>query len=258
MGRVMLIVILFMFFACFQLKGYSSNLEEIKADLKENIEKGSVLGIGVMYPERPYKGIDEDVYVVPIGQLEYKRFFIDGGTFGYNLVNDDQIKFAVVGSTRVEGYDADDSPDLNGMDDRDWTVDMGLRLLLTKGVFSFTVSGLADPWDVHGGGELNSFVSAKLFDGFLRPRAGVRWLSEEVVNYYYGVRDSETTAVRPQYNPESTFNYVLGLTIGIPLKDRWALIGDIQYEFLGDQIKDSPIIDKDGIFRYVTGVVYRF
>ena len=233
-------------------------VEDIILDLEENLEEGSVIGLGILFPERAYKGMDSDVYVVPIIDLEYKSFFINQSSFGFYLFNGDMMKVSIAGAARLAGYKADDSSDLNGMQDRDGSFDGGLRLQLKGKSITFTVTGLTDILDEYKGQEINATLSAKLLKGFLRPRIGIRWFSDDLVDYYYGVRSSEVATGRPIYQPGDTLNYLVGLTIGLPIDQRWALVGDIQYEVLGEDIEDSPIVDEEALFRFTAGVVYRF
>ena len=258
MKRFFVTLFLFILTFLFKVNSFAFTLEEVKADLEENIEDGSVIGLGVMYPVRPYKGVDNDIYAVPIASLEYKRFFIDGASFGFNLIDKEAFKFSLVGNPRFGGYEADDSPDFSGMQGREWSFDAGLRTLLKGKVFAFSITGLSDLLNEHQGQEVNAVLSAKILQEFLKLRIGIAWLSNDLVDYYYGVRSSEATATRSEYAPSSTVNYLAGLTIGIPIRERWALVADLQYEFLGDEIKDSPLIDENGIARYILGMVYRF
>lgn len=242
----------------FKVNSLALTFEEVKADLEKNVEAGSVIGLGIMYPVRPYKSIDNDIYVVPVAVLEYKQFFVDGSVFGFNIIDKDAFKFSVLVAPRFGGYEADESADLAGMQEREWSFDAGSRTLFKGKVFAFSVTGLSDLLDKHQGQEVNAILSAKLFKEFLKLRLGVAWLSKDLVDYYYGVRSSEETTARPQYAPGSTVNYLSGLTIGIPIRERWALVADLQYEFLGSEIKASPIINENGIARYILGIVYRF
>jgi outer membrane protein len=247
------------FICCIQTIGFAFEaLKNIKDTLEESLEEGSVIGMGALYQQRPYKKVDSDIYPVPIISLEYKRFFIDETIFGFHLLDTDEFKFSIVGAPRFWGYDADDSTALNGMQDRKASFDGGLRARWKNKFFTFTLTGLTDLLDEHQGQEVDLSLSKELWGRFLTPHIGVRWFSKDLVDYYYGVKSSEVTATRPAYEPDDTLNYVAGLTIAIPLGERWALITDVQYELLGDEIEDSPIVDEDGISRYLVGIVYRF
>lgn len=233
-------------------------LDNTVATLEDNLDEGSIAGLGVLYSTSPYKGIDDNVFPVPIIRASYKGFFINQTLAGYNFIDDESLKLGIVVGPHFGGYDASESNDLTGMQDRDWGIDGGLRLTLKNEIVDVSATVLTDLSDTSTGQEVSLGLSKKLFEGFLTPKIGATWSSENVVDYYYGVKASEATAGRAAYSPNSTVNYNVGLTVAYPLGDKWAIISDVQYQIFGDEIKDSPIIDKNGNFRLVLGTVYRF
>lgn len=260
MRRSFVCVLVSMFALAVPAIGWGMELiNDIAHSLEENLDDGSVLGLGAMIVESPYKGVDDDVYPVPVLVFESKQFFVDSTVFGYYFNdNSNPVRWAVIGSLRFQGYEADDSSDLNGMEDRDWAFDAGLRLSWKNELFDMNLEGVTDLSGTHQGQELRMVVSKELFGGFLTPKAGVKWQSEDLVGYYYGVNSNEVRAGRSQYSPDADIGYMAGLTIGIPLGEELVLIGDIECSFLGDEVQDSPIVGEDVIMRYVIGVVYRF
>ncbi len=240
-------------------KGFAIEwLDNTVANLEENLDEGSVAGLGVLYSASPYKDYDDTVLPVPIIQASYKGFFIDQAVAGYNVINDEKLKIGVVMGPHFGGYDSGESDALSGMEDRDWGFDGGARLKWENEIVDVTAMGLADISGTYEGQELSLVLSKKLFEGFFTPRVGTKWLSEDNVDYYYGVKNSEARVGRSAYAPDSTMTYTAGATFAYPLGDKWAAIADVQYEFFGDEIQDSPIVDEDGIFRVVIGSVYRF
>lgn len=233
-------------------------LDNTVATLEDNLDEGSIAGLGVLYSTSPYKGIDDNVFPVPIIRASYRGFFISQTLAGYNFINDESLKLGLVVGPHFGGYDASDSNDLTGMQDRDWGVDGGLRLTWKNEIVDVSATVLTDLSDKSTGQEVSLSLSKTLLEGFLTPKIGATWSSENVVDYYYGVKASEVAANRAAYSPDSTINYNVGLTVAYPMGDKWALIGDVQYQIFGDEIKDSPIIDKNGTFRLVLGTVYRF
>lgn len=224
-----------------------------------DIDAGSVAGAGVMIIENPYKGADDDVYPVPVLCLESRQFFIDSTVMGYYFnVNTDPVRWAVIGSLRSQGYEAGDSSDLSGMQDRDWAFDSGLRLSWKNKIMDMVLEGVTDVTSVHEGQEFRLIVSRKLLEGFLTPKAAVRWQSGKLVDYYYGVRPQEVRAGRAVHKAHADMEYMLGVTMGLPLGEKWALFGDVECTFLGDEARDSPIVGDDTLMRYAAGVVYRF
>jgi outer membrane protein len=223
------------------------------------LDDGSHVGFGVMIDESPYRGVDDRIYPVPVLICESHRFFVDSTVAGYYL-NDKthSVRWAVIGSLRSQGYTAGDSGYLEGMHDRDWAFDGGLRVCWNNSLIDMTLDGVADVSGTHEGQELRLTVSKEFFDGFLTPRAGISWQSADLVDYYYGVMPSEVRVGRAAYTADDDVACVVGITVGVPWGEKWALFGDIQCSFPGDEVKDSPVVGQDTLMRYVTGVVYRF
>lgn len=255
------LVFIFLFFTAILAPTTSHAIEWLDntvATLEDNLDEGSVAGLGVMYSSSPYKGIDDTVLPVPIIQASYKGFFINQTLAGYNFIDDESLKLGIVVGPHFGGYDASESNDLAGMQDRDWGIDGGVRVMLKNEVVDVSATVLIDLSDTSTGQEVSLGLSKTLFAGFLTPKVAATWSSENVVDYYYGVKASEAAAGRAAYSPNSTVNYNVGLTVAYPIGDKWALISDVQYQIFGDEIKDSPIVDKNGTFRLVLGTVYRF
>lgn len=246
-------------FVCVLMSLLVFSVPAIGCNLEEHLDDGSVLGLGAKMVENPYKGVDNDVYPVPVLIFESGRFFVDSTVAGYYF-NDkaSPVRWAVIGSLRLQGYEADDSSDLNGMQDRDWAFDGGLRISWKNEVIDMTLEGVIDLSGTHEGQELRLVFSKELFDGFLKPRAGIKWQSDDLVDYYYGVKPNEVMAGRVEYAADDDLEYMVGVTIGVPLGEKWAMFGDIECSFLGNEAGNSPIVGQDTLMRYVTGVVYRF
>jgi outer membrane protein len=223
------------------------------------IDDGSLMGAGAMMIESPYKGVDDGVYPVPVLIFESKQFFVDKTVAGYYF-NDktSSVRWAVIGSLRMQGYEADDSSDLDGMQDRDMAFDGGLRISWKNEIIYMILEGVTDLSGTHQGQELRLTIEKELLRGFLTPKAGIKWQSDDLTDYYYGVKPNEVRAGRVAYAADDDLEYMVGVTIGVPLGEKWAAFGDIQCSFLEDEGKDSPIVGKDKLMRYVMGVVYRF
>jgi outer membrane protein len=223
------------------------------------VDEGSLLGAGAMIIESPYRGVDDDVFPAPVLIFESRRFFVDKTVAGYYF-NDksNPVRWGVIGSLRLQGYDADDSSDLEGMRDRDMAFDGGLRISWKNEIINMSLEGVTDLSGTHEGQELRLTLDKELFDGFLTPKAGIKWQSDDLVDYYYGVKADEVKPGRSEYSADNDLEYMVGVTIGLPLGEKWAAFGDIQCSFLGNEAKDSPIVGDDTLMRYVLGVVYRF
>lgn len=255
------LAVLFVAGLCLGVPGYAEYYGEGEWS-DENIDdfEGWVLGVGAAYVTSPYEDVDGEVWPVPIVFGRHKRFYIDGTSAGFIFkeFEEPNLDFSAVLEPRLMGYDDDDSDILAGMEDRDWSLDGGLRARFSNEYFRLSLTGVADLTGNHEGYEFNAFISKTLFNGFITPRFGIKWQSEDLVDYYYGVPASEATATRLEYIGSSTVNIVGGVIVAVPLTENWIAGALFQYEHLGSDIEDSPIVDEDGVFTYAGGIVYKF
>ena len=148
------------------------------------------------------------------------------------------------------------------MDDRDWSVDGGVALNWRTRVGLFAVSGVTDLFGKHDGQELD-FSYTVLFEKaeftFI-PSVGVRYKSDNLVDYYYGVEGDEVRfdarVSRPAYEADDALDPYLRLAVRRKITERWSLLGAVQYEWLDSEITDSPIVDDNYEASLLLGVLY--
>lgn len=220
--------------------------------------KQEVLGAGVLYATTVYEGKDDTVWGVPILVGQYKNFYVQGTDLGYILNETDQWKVSLMGKPRFNGYESDDSDALKGMEDRNWSFDAGVRVDWTNDLCVLSFNGIVDTLHEHDGQELSLNISKAFFRRSLIPHAGVHWKSQNLVDYYYGVSGDEVKASRPSYEADPAWNYDAGVRVNIPFEENWVIMGDFTYEWMGDSITDSPIVDETGAFSTLLGAAYRF
>ena len=76
--------------------------------------------------DAPYRGLDEDVLVVPLVRFEGERAYLRGLRGGIVAVREGGFEFGPFLQVRGDGYDAGDSGFLAGMDDRRFSLDAGV------------------------------------------------------------------------------------------------------------------------------------
>ncbi len=241
---------------CHAVELFEGVWRALGVDVKEL--EGAVLGLGVLYTPSVYKDADDNVWPIPLIIGKYKRFYSDGSSFGYVLNDNNTLFFSLVGQPRFNGYKSSDSAALSGMEDRDWSLDGGLKMSWNNEWFLLNITGVTDLLSRHNGHELKAVVSKELFKGGLTPKLGIKWLSDNVVEYYYGVSGTEHRAERPAYEGGSSINVIAGFTLALPLGEDWAAITDFEYRYLGSEIEDSPIVDTHDDFTAIFGIVYRY
>jgi len=240
------------------LASWCGAAQEDKGSAETEKKSTIYVGGGVVVKTKPYADADAKIYPIPLFAYEGKRFYLQGAQGGYRLFSHKGFSIGPVLRPRFDGYDQDDSPILNGMEERDWSVDGGVGAQMLTGVGLFGVSFVTDLLGRHKGQELE-FGYTILFKaaGFdFIPTAGVRYKSENLVDYYYGVRANETRPDRPVYEPDAATDPFLRLAVRRKLSDHWSLLGAAQYEWLTDEITDSPLVDKNYEISVMAGALY--
>ena len=229
-----------------------------ETDGKDKDEPTVYLGGGAVVSARPYTGVDARVYPVPLFAYEGERLYLRGVVGGYRLLMGDGWSVGPVVQPRFEGYEENDSSALRGMDDRDWSLDGGIGASWLTKIGLFGLSGVTDMLGRHKGQELefNYTILFKLGGFDFIPSAGMRWKSQDLVDYYYGVQPSEARAGRPAYEGEHALDPFARLVVRRKLTERWSLLAAAQYEWLDDTITDSPIVDANYHASFMVGMLY--
>ena len=218
------------------------------------------LGVGAIAQDLGYKGQGNNSLLVPIVYVESARFFLMGPRAGWRFIDSDRVTLSAVANYRFDGYESNDSRALEGMDARDGSLDAGFELRYRADVGTLTFSAVTDTLNRHSGGEvaLRYGYPLSVARGTVSPFVETSWLSEDLVDYYYGVRPKEARVDRPVYRPGSTYNATLGVTGNWFFKRRHLVFLNAGYQWLGSEIEDSPLIDSDAGASVFLGWVYTF
>jgi MipA family protein len=223
----------------------------------------NMIGLGAMVRQEPYKGMDEDIVLMPIITWEKDRFFIKGVKAGYSLFKSDNIKINSIIKPRFMGYDSSDSSYLNGMKDRDFSLDGGGEIIYKFNDFydiSLGASFVADMLSKHEGYE-GSVSLSKMFNMrplFIQPSLSVSWLSENITDYYYGVRQEEVVAGRPAYSPDSSVKGAFSLGAYYALSKQWMIVARGGVELFDNEVKNSPLIEDNYSLSGSIGIAMMF
>lgn len=221
---------------------------------------GWSLGVAVISSPEPYAGADNDLLVVPALSVTAGRFAFRGIAATWQIGEWGDFEAQALLRARFSGYDAEDSPFLEGMEDRRKSADLGLELTWERERFGLRLTPAVDALGRSDGAEvsLEAFVPFRFGPVRVEPRAGVSWESSDLADYYYGVRPDEARPGRPAYEPGSTLNTTAGLFVFSPLARRLAFQGFLKLDRLGSGIEDSPIVDDATALTAFGAVSYRF
>lgn len=220
---------------------------------------GTTLNLGAGFVSRSpiYRG--QDVHGLPIPMVFYQKdkFYFRGSRLGYQFYKDESLSLDVLAKWNFRGYEEDDSRHLNGMDDRDATMEAGLAASYYDGWGTASVSFVTDILGEHDGQEI-TFNYAKRFirePWVLTPSAGITWQSNNLTDYYFGVERDEVTGSRPYYSAGEAWNPFIALTAQYYFTEKWSSLVMLQYEWLDSQIFDSPIVNKQYQVRVMAGIM---
>jgi outer membrane protein len=222
-------------------------------------ERPLSIGLGVVYSDKPYRGYssDEKYQPIPVVLYEGQHFFARGTTIGWDFLDSDVLELAIIGRYLGDGYDESDSTAFRGNGDRNPSFGMGGQVTWKPNKLGFQFSAVQDVIDNSDGAQIvgDLFYTHRTGPWMIKPSVAVVWQSEDYNDYYYGVRPAAVNAA--PYNADSDFNYRLGV-FGVyqQANSNWSFMGRLGYEFLGDEITDSTIVNEDEQFSAMIGVAY--
>ena len=225
-------------------------------------EKGLELSIGggFVASPRPYLGTDPQFFPIPVVNLRYKRWFVQGIRGGFDVLQKGNFTGSLYAQARFRGLEPESSPFLEGMEPRKKSADGGGELVYRGRPVGFRMGFISDLLGRSKGQELSflAVTGAPLGRVLVLVGAGPRWLSSNRVDYYYGVRENEVREGRPAYQGPSTWNLDINLTVNWRITDRWTLFSLINREGFGSGITNSPLVDRSAAYSWVSSVTYSF
>ncbi|MEW8462088.1 MAG: MipA/OmpV family protein, partial [Candidatus Thiodiazotropha endolucinida] len=82
--------------------------------------------------------------------------------------------------------------------------------------------------------------------------------SRKKTNYYFGVTPEESTSSRPVYTADENYSLFAGVNAVKRLNDRYSLIASADYQWMTDEIDDSPLTTRQDQWTLYAGIFYQF
>ncbi|WP_440053124.1 MipA/OmpV family protein [Pseudoalteromonas sp. T1lg65] len=232
----------------------------VLAEPQNNDELSWGIGLAVISQDQGYIDIGNETTFVPALAIKKGNFSLLGPRVSYKLVEAENYEVALSGHLRLDGYEADDADFFKGMEDRDMSFDLGFEVEYDTDFGEFGFEFMHDVTSTHEGYEasISYGIPVRYEDGRVVPYISANFSSEDLVDYYYGVKANEALANRPFYEGESTTNIEVGVSSDWFFGKHHMVKADISYTSYGSDIKDSPLIDKSGSLQIILGYVYVF
>jgi outer membrane protein len=239
--------------------------EEVSPQSLPRIEEGLHGSVGLLAFARsqPYKGMNGNLLLLPALNIEKSDFYLRGITAGYRLLSFKQRNsIDLILRPRLVGYRADDGGEaFRGMHNRSDSLHGGVSANMQFDSLKLNIDALTDLLGKSKGQEVSASVgNAFRLDPALSitPSVGLKWQSEKYTDYYYGVTAQEASLVRPLYKGKSVLNYTAGLNVNYLLNKQSHLFAQFEYERLGSEITDSPLVEDNKVMRFYLGYGWHF
>ena len=231
-------------------------------------EQGSSwgLGVGLVSSQKAYTDMDRDSSVIPF--ISYQNEYIEllGPNLKYKLpgleLNDsNKFNFSLVGEYDFSDNDPDETPILNGMEERKGGFWAGAQIEWQNPVVTISLEWLSEVSGDSDGSVINLGIERtwEIAERFmLTPRLVLSQVDKNYVDYYYGVRADEVRSDRAFYQGEAGLNTEIGVRALYRLDQNQMLMLDLAVTSLASEIKDSPLVDSSTESRVILGYIYRF
>lgn len=209
---------------------------------------GNLYGIGIgVLPAT--SGSDElRAMVLPVIQASYgERFYINALRAGVWLADSDdrRLRFGLAADARY-GWKAEDGRRTRGMDDRDFSVDIGPALRWQTDYGTLNAQWGFDAGSASKGQSAQlQFVRALVRGPGLRLNGlvGITWNDRRMNDYYFGVSAREATPDRPAYRASAGTQLQAGINGAWPVGNRGSVLFGLMATRLGNAQADSPIVE---------------
>lgn len=218
------------------------------------------LGLSLLGAQSHVFGEENKAEVRPYLNLEYGVFIAgpDGLGVSGQLGESDQLSAVFI--VRESVIDHDENGLLKHLKERDDATELALHWTHFTPLVDITTAISSDVSDTHEGYEAKLMLSKKLETeaGIFIPAVAIQHQSEELVDYYYGVRAAEANSRFASYQGKAATNANASITHVYPITPEWHVATQVAYDYLGSGISDSPIVEESGYWSGALSVFYRF
>ncbi|MEM6648782.1 MAG: MipA/OmpV family protein [Pseudomonadota bacterium] len=237
----------------------------------------NAVGAAIIVGTNPYAESEDPVEVVPVPALSWNkgRYSVVGKGAGIRLWDEGPWAVDAIADIRFQSLDAEISPVLEGMANRDRTLELGGLVAYKMGDITLSTQAQFDVLGAHEGFEVNmrARYDWQIARGtFFRPSLSLIYRNSDLANYYNGVLPDEARLAtgpnpitvdgvvfdRPAYAPGETISPQIGFTAIQAFNPKWGAFAVGAVEILPVEITDSPIISEDYLGIIAVGVARIF
>lgn len=233
------------------------------ASAQAAVPEGTSIGFGTHVWFSEYKGVDTDVYPLPLLNVEGERFYVHGIEAGAYLFKNDVHEVTLGIGFMPLYFDASDSDDrrMKELDDRKLSANANVGYALTTafGRFSANLG-----FDVLGRSDGILFTAAYAYPMTFGPTqvipsVSVTYADANFNDYYYGISSKESRrSGLERYEADGALTPMLGIRVVHAFDQHWSVYGSSSLTIMPSEVKDSPMVEDSTRFGVGAGVMYRF
>lgn len=207
---------------------------------------------------------DTDAFFNINAEYRGEKFFVAKDEIGYNLYRNHGMSFGVVASSKLGVLFDDDKYDDNEvlahLKQRDATLDMGVYFIHNSDLGQLRMRVLEEVTGEHKGRSFDASYTFDLNYGGWRvnPFVATSYLTDDTVDYFFGVSQAESTAQLAAYEGKGGFNLTAGINATYALTENWDLGFGTTVSKLSSGIADSSIMTDDMVYTASATINYNF
>jgi outer membrane protein len=222
------------------------------------------LGVAVTTSQSPYTNAKNSVWAYPyLTTLQHYSLTRDWlvfrrGGIGLRAAAQSGWEIGIYGGIDAGGLGNGDPEELQGLRNREWTLEAGPFVAWRGWPLQIELDTFYDILGRNEGRmvELTFLLPREYEWGYLVPEVGVSHADDNYNNYFFGITEPEVRPGRPLYSAGADTNTFARVNYGYRLGRRWLLSGSVGVEWLGSEITNSPIVDRDQVLSAHLGLAY--
>jgi len=220
------------------------------------------LGGGLRISRDVYIGQKREPDLVPLYLYAGKWLFSNGTAAGIHVLNKENFFFNLGVRYRFNKLDPEDYDEIaNGISTRKQTLEAGFSTGIRGRAGILKAEWAHDVLGNHDGHQLDLTYRYPFRWGnfMLSPFLTFSWLDDNLADYYYGVSEAEAQATGIEaYDVGRTQSFSLGFNSLWQLTDHIFVFGNVGFETLGSDIRESPLVEKGAEATAYFGAGYFF
>lgn len=191
---------------------------------------------------------DPVIQPIPAFFFRYGPLFLNKNGFGSLLYHSGEFSFLGMALLEGEPYKA------SGLMEREQGVYMGTILK-----YNFVELTWYNDFFHEKGYNLKLNLAPEFYHRLawkFSPQVFMQYWDKNYVDYYFGVKPSESSSGMRKYNGNATFNYG-GAFETMHFMKKWTFVMNVGVKFYGNEVHSSPTVIRQKEYRFIASVLYK-